>query len=133
MDAVAHAVAEPNRRAILRVVRDGERSVGEIAAEFEITRPAVSQHLRVLHDAHLVTVRAVGNRRFYRARPEGLAELRRWMEEFWRASLATLKIEIERDLGTNPTDQSLSTATPQPTTRPQSTISESTISERSEP
>lgn len=111
MDAVAHAVAEPNRRAILRVVRDGERSVGEIAAEFDITRPAVSQHLRVLHDADLVTVRAVGNRRLYRARPEGLAELRRWMEEFWRASLATLKVEVERDLGTNLTDQSAERST----------------------
>lgn len=98
MNAVAHAVAEPNRRAILRVIRDQERSVGEIAQHFDVTRPAISQHLKVLHEADLVTVRADGNRRLYRARPEGLAELRTWMEQFWRSSLATLRVEVERDV-----------------------------------
>jgi len=98
MDAVAHALTEPNRREILRLVRDDERTVGDIASHFPVTRPAISQHLRVLEHAELVTVRADGNRRFYRARPEGLVELRGWMESFWRDSLATLKVEVEREL-----------------------------------
>lgn len=98
MDAVAHAISEPTRRTILRLVRDEERTVNDIAARFTVTRPAISQHLKVLHDADLVEVRAAGNRRYYRARPEGLAELRQWIEAYWRDSLATLKIEVERDL-----------------------------------
>jgi DNA-binding transcriptional ArsR family regulator len=98
VDAVAHALAEPTRREILRLVRDDEQSVGDIAERFPVTRPAISQHLRVLQDADLVTVRAQGNRRYYRARPEGLTELRAWVESFWRSSLATLKVEIERDI-----------------------------------
>jgi DNA-binding transcriptional ArsR family regulator len=98
MDAVAHALAEPTRREILRLVRDEAHPVGEIAARFPVTRPAISQHLRVLHDADLVVVRAEGNRRYYQARPEGLAELRSWVESFWRSSLSRLKIEVERDI-----------------------------------
>lgn len=98
VDAVARALAEPTRREILRLVHDDERTVGDIAAHFDVTRPAISQHLRVLHDADLVDVRPVGNRRLYRARPEGLTELRTWVESFWRDSLATLKIEVERDV-----------------------------------
>lgn len=98
LDAVAHALVEPTRREILRLVRDDERTVGDIASNFAVTRPAISQHLRVLHDADLVDVRADGNRRYYRARPEGLTELRHWVESFWRESLAQLKIEVERDL-----------------------------------
>jgi len=98
MEAVTQALAEPRRREILRLVRDVERPVNEIAAHFSVTRPAISQHLRVLHDAGLVDIRPDGNRRLYRARPEGMAELRTWIESFWRASLADLKIEVERDL-----------------------------------
>ena len=98
MEAVTHALAEPRRREILHLVRDGEHSVNEIAAHFSVTRPAISQHLRVLHDADLVVMRPDGNHRLYRARPEGLTELRTWIESFWRASLATLKTEVERDL-----------------------------------
>ena len=98
LDAVAHALVEPTRREILRLVRDDERTVGDIASHFDVTRPAISQHLRVLQDADLVSVRPDGNRRFYRARPEGLTELRVWLDGFWRDSLATLKIEVERDL-----------------------------------
>ena len=97
MDAAAHALAEPTRREILQLVRERELTVGAIASQFSVTRPAISQHLRVLHDAELVTVRPVGNRRYYRARPEGMAELRTWLDEFWRTSLRTLKIEVERD------------------------------------
>lgn len=97
MDAAAHAVADPTRRTILGLVRDEERTVTDIAAHFDVTRPAISQHLRVLRDAELVTVRTDGNRRLYRARPEGMAELRTWLEAFWRTSLRNLKIEVERD------------------------------------
>jgi DNA-binding transcriptional ArsR family regulator len=98
MDTVARALAEPTRREILALIHGQELSVGEIAANFAVTRPAISQHLRVLQDADLVSVRSQGNRRYYQARPEGLGELRRWLESFWRSSLATLKVEIERDL-----------------------------------
>jgi DNA-binding transcriptional ArsR family regulator len=98
MGAVARALAEPTRREIMALVHGQELSVGEIAANFAVTRPAISQHLRVLQDADLVSVRSQGNRRYYQARPEGLGELRRWLESFWRSSLATLKVEIERDL-----------------------------------
>lgn len=98
IDQVAHALAEPSRREILRLVRSEELSVGDIAVHFDVTRPAISQHLRVLADAELVTVRSTGRHRFYRARPEGLSELRGWVESYWRSSLTTLKVEVERDL-----------------------------------
>lgn len=97
MDAAARAVAEPTRREILRLVHDSERTVNDIAGHFDVSRPAISQHLRVLSDADLVTVRSEGTRRYYRARPEGLAELGEWMQSFWGSSLARLKIEAERE------------------------------------
>ncbi|MEM7322921.1 MAG: metalloregulator ArsR/SmtB family transcription factor [Actinomycetota bacterium] len=97
MDAAARALAEPIRREILGLVRDRERTVSDIAEHFEVSRPAVSQHLRVLSEAELVTVRSEGTRRFYTARPEGLAELREWMSGFWQSSLQDLETEIERD------------------------------------
>ncbi len=105
VDAVAHALAEPTRREILRLVRDEERMVGDIASQFEVTRPAISQHLKVLYDAHLVAVRADGNRRYYRARPEALGDLRRWIDAYWRESLATLKIEVEREVENQRTER----------------------------
>ena len=101
MDAAARAVAEPTRREILRLVHDEERTVGDIADHFEVSRPAISQHLRVLADAELVTVRNDGTRRFYRARPEGLAELTEWMAGFWTSSLQTLAVEVEREQWNN--------------------------------
>ena len=97
MDAVARAVAEPTRREILHLVRHEERSVTDIAEHFDVTRPAISQHLRVLADAELVTVRTEGTRRYYRARPEGLAELTDWLAGFWTASMQSLAIEVERE------------------------------------
>jgi len=97
MDAVARALAEPTRREILRLVTDQEESVGGIASHFEISRPAISQHLRVLHDAELVTVRSEGTRRYYRARPEGLSGLRAWLDQFWTSSLDALKVEVEQE------------------------------------
>jgi DNA-binding transcriptional ArsR family regulator len=97
MEAVAHAIAAPRRRAILRLVRDGELSAGEIAAHFDVTRPAVSQHLRVLKDAELVVDRRDGTRRLYRARPEGLAELRAFVDDFWDDGLDRLRREAEAE------------------------------------
>lgn len=95
MDAAARALAEPRRREILRLVRDEERTVSDIANHFEVTRPAISQHLRVLADADLVNVRSEGTRRFYRARPQGLAELSDWLDGFWGSSLRRLAVEAE--------------------------------------
>ena len=97
MDAVARALAEPNRRAILRLVRDEELTVGEIAEQFPISRPAVSQHLRILEEADLVDIRPDGTRRYYRARPEGLHELRSWLDEFWQDRLVDLKREVDQE------------------------------------
>lgn len=91
------AIAEPRRRQILELVRDEARSVGDIAAQFEVSRPAISQHLAVLEAAGLVTVASRGTRRLYRARPDGLAELRDYLEGFWTERLAALKDEAERD------------------------------------
>ena len=97
MEAVARAIAAPARRRILTLVRDGELSAGEIAAHFDVTRPAVSQHLTVLKEAGLVDERRNGTRRLYRARPEGLAELKQFLEEFWDERLSALKREAERE------------------------------------
>jgi DNA-binding transcriptional ArsR family regulator len=100
MDEALRAVADPTRRAILRLVRDDEVAAGDIARHFpDMTRPAVSQHLRVLSDAGLVHVRADGNRRLYRVRPEGFSDAARFMEEMWRDRLARLKASAEREEG----------------------------------
>ena len=89
------AIAAPKRRAILRLVQDTELTSGEIAAHFEVTGPAISQHLKFLSEAGLVSVRRQGTRRLYRARPEGLAEVRSFLEEFWDDSLKRLKTAAE--------------------------------------
>jgi DNA-binding transcriptional ArsR family regulator len=91
------ALAEPRRRDILRLVRDDELSAGSIASHFEVSRPAISQHLRVLKDAGLLDERRDGTRRMYRARPEGLTEIRRYLDEMWGEGLARLKSAAERD------------------------------------
>lgn len=95
MDAALKAIAEPRRRQILRLVARRELTAGEIAARFEITRPAVSQHLTVLKDAGLLSERRDGTRRLYRARPEGLADLKSFLEDFWEDRLDVLKREAE--------------------------------------
>ena len=95
MQAALHAIAEPRRRAILRLVREEELSSGEIASHFEVTGPAISQHLRVLKEAELVRERREGTRRLYSARPETLAELRGFLEEFWSTGLERLKAQAE--------------------------------------
>ncbi len=97
LDAVAHALSDRTRRGLLRLVRDDERAAGELADAFpQISRPAVSQHLRVLYGAGLVTIRADGNRRLYRARAEGLADVWRFVDEMWADRLAKLKVVAER-------------------------------------
>ena len=97
MEAAVRAIAAPRRRQIMSLVRDGELCAGEIAAHFEVTRPAISQHLNVLKEAGLVSERRSGTQRLYRARPEGLAELRAFVEDFWGDRLETLKREAERE------------------------------------
>src|SRR2546421_6659139 len=97
MEATLKAIAAPHRRRILSLVRDGELSAGEIAANFDVTRPAVSQHLNVLKEAGLVDERRNGTRRLYRARPEGLAELKRFLEEVWDERLETTQRQAEKE------------------------------------
>src|SRR3989442_10862552 len=96
VEAALKAIAAPRRRQILTLVRDDELSAGEIASHFDVTRPAVSQHLNVLKEAGLVSERRNGTRRLYRARPEGLSELKQFLEGFWDERLEALKREAER-------------------------------------
>lgn len=107
-DAVFRALAEPNRRAILRLVRDEACAVGEIAEHFAISQQAVSQHLRVLEDADLVVQRRAGTRRLYLVRPDGLRGVRQFIEELWPSGLARLKQAVEADIGSD-SEQSEST------------------------
>jgi len=95
MDAALRAIAEPRRRQILSLVRVDELSAGEIALHFDVTRPAISQHLTVLKAAGLLRERREGTRRLYRAVPKALDELRRFLEGFWDDRLATLKRTAE--------------------------------------
>ena|SRR5690242_6671205 len=96
MEAALRALADPGRRRILELVRSEERSAGEIAAQLPVTWPAVSQHLGVLKSAGLISERREGTRRYYRARPEGLADVRAFLDEFWDDKLEALKQEVER-------------------------------------
>jgi DNA-binding transcriptional ArsR family regulator len=91
MDAAVRALAQPRRREILTLVATRELSAGEIASHFDVTRPAISQHLGVLKAAGLVDERRQGTRRLYQARPQGLAELRSFLESFWESRLRRLK------------------------------------------
>lgn len=97
MEEALRAIAEPRRRWILTLVRDDELSVGEIAAHFDVSRSAISQHLGVLNEAGLVSERRDGTRRLYRARPEGLVELRSFLEGFWDERLDALQSAAERE------------------------------------
>src|ERR671935_1376894 len=85
------ALADPTRRAVLERLRRGPRPVGEIARDLPVSRPAVSQHLRVLKDAGLVTERREGTRRLYRVEPDGLAALRDYFDDFWNEALAAFQ------------------------------------------
>jgi len=91
------ALGDPTRRSVLEQLRDGPRAVGEIAARVPVSRPAVSQHLRVLKEAGLVTERQNGTRRLYRVDPDGLAGLREYLEGFWEEALASFKAAAEAE------------------------------------
>ena len=91
MEAALKAIAAPRRRQILTLVREDELSAGEIASHFDVTRPAVSQHLTVLKEAGLIAERRDGTRRLYRVRPEGLNDLKEFLEQFWDERLGKLK------------------------------------------
>lgn len=97
-DAIA-ALADPTRRSVFETLRDGPRSVGDLARGLPVSRPAVSQHLRVLKRAGLVSERRVGTRNFYSVDGDGLAELRDYFEGFWDEALAAFKEAAEREEG----------------------------------
>ena len=90
------ALADPSRRAVFEALRGGPVAVGELAARFPISRPAVSQHLKVLKQAGLVTDRAEGNRRLYRIRPEGVAEMRAYLDRMWGDALDAFAAAVEQ-------------------------------------
>jgi DNA-binding transcriptional ArsR family regulator len=90
------ALGDPTRRAIFEHLADGPSSVGQLAARVPVSRPAVSQHLKVLKEAALVTDRAVGNRRIYQLDPDGLAAVRAYFDRFWNRALPAYKAAVER-------------------------------------
>jgi DNA-binding transcriptional ArsR family regulator len=90
------ALGDPTRRAIFERLADHPRAVGELASELPVSRPAVSQHLKVLKDAGLVIDRPAGNRRIYRLDPDGIAALRADLERFWGKALAAYKATVEQ-------------------------------------
>src|SRR6478736_2860222 len=94
-DALA-ALADPTRRTIFERLAHGPRAVNEIARGLPVSRPAVSQHLKVLKSAGLVTDRAAGTRRVYQIDPAGLGAIRAWLDQFWDASLEAFKNEVEK-------------------------------------
>jgi DNA-binding transcriptional ArsR family regulator len=95
-NAAFAALADPTRRKVLERLSDGPRAVGDIAAGLPVSRPAVSQHLKVLKDAGLVSDRQEGARRIYAIDPNGLGAMRAWLDQFWDGALVALKAEIER-------------------------------------
>lgn len=91
------ALADPTRRTVFERLADGPRAVGELADGLPVSRPAVSQHLKVLKEAGLVTDRAQGARRVYQIDPQGLGQLRAWLDRFWDEALEAFRAEAERD------------------------------------
>src|SRR3954452_15107930 len=94
--SVFAALHDPTRRAVLEQLREGPRPVGEIARSLPVTRPAVSQHLKVLKEAGLVDDRSEGTRRIYRIDPKGLGAMRAWLDQFWDSALTAFAEEVER-------------------------------------
>ena len=90
------ALGDPTRRRVFELLQGGSRSVGELASELPVSRPAVSQHLRVLELAGLVTHRRQGTRNLYEVDRSGVAELRNWVDGFWNEALARFKAAAER-------------------------------------
>ena len=97
VETVLKAIAEPRRQEILRLLWQRERAAGDVAAHFDISRPAISKHLRILKEAGLLEERRAGTQRLYRARPERLADARRFLESFWDEGLAAIKRSAEGD------------------------------------
>ncbi len=91
------ALGDPTRRAIFERLADSARSVGELADELPVSRPAVSQHLKVLKDSGLVTDRAVGTRRIYQLNPAGVGAVRAYFDDFWNRSLTAFKAAVEHE------------------------------------
>jgi len=96
-DRVFAALADPTRRAVFELIVAGPGTVGQIAAELPVSRPAVSQHLKILKAAGLVTDEARGTSRIYRVDPHGLGPIRRWLDEQWEKSLADFKKLAEQE------------------------------------
>jgi DNA-binding transcriptional ArsR family regulator len=94
---VFQALGEPRRREVLALVAEDERTAGAIAERFDVTRQAISQHLRILLDAGLIHERREGTRRFYRARPEGLDDVRAYLDAMWPGALHRLKTAAEAE------------------------------------
>ncbi|MFL5755938.1 MAG: ArsR/SmtB family transcription factor [Chloroflexota bacterium] len=94
---VVSALADPTRLSILEKLRGGPRSVGEIANDMPVSRPAVSQHLKVLKDVGLVADRSVGTRRIYYIDPKGLGAMRAWLDQFWEAALDGFEAAAEAE------------------------------------
>jgi len=119
-EAALLALADPTRRQVFEHLRSGPRAVGEIAAEMPVSRPAVSQHLKVLKDAGLVTDQAEGTRRVYYIDPQGLGALRSWLDQFWDTALDAFKAEVENPKGTlnEPADSSRHHRRARPQDRP---------------
>jgi DNA-binding transcriptional ArsR family regulator len=90
------ALADPTRRAIFERLADGPQAVGELARGLPISRPAVSQHLKVLKEARLVIDHAAGNRRIYQVNPSGVGELRTYLDKFWNQALTAFKAAVEK-------------------------------------
>lgn len=97
MEAALKAIAEPNRRRILTLVSDGEMAAGDIAARFDVSGPAISQHLKVLKEAGLVEERRDGTRRLYSLRRAGLLDIKEFLESFWSQGLERLKFAAEAE------------------------------------
>jgi len=99
-EAPFHALADPTRRAVLDLLRQGSQPAGQIARAFPVSRPAISKHLRLLRRAHLVREQRQGRHRFYQLNPEPLQAVDSWLERyrvFWRANLASLKAFVEAE------------------------------------
>ena len=93
------ALADPTRRQVFERLRRGGQPVGRIAQDLPVSRPAVSQHLKVLKEAGLVRETRDGTRRIYEIDPQGLGQLRRWLDQFWDEALESFKAEVEKDEG----------------------------------
>ena len=95
IDDKLDCLGDPTRRAVLHLLRQGPRSVGELAEHFPVSRPAISQHLRILSDSGFVDAERVGTRRLYRCRPDAFVSLRSWIDDFWAVALENFKKRAE--------------------------------------